>query len=46
VRVLEIKTGAAGTAHSAQLGAYVEAVREAYPTRTVEGRVIYVAGAS
>jgi ATP-dependent helicase/nuclease subunit A len=46
VRVLEIKTGAARTAHSAQLGAYVEAVREAYPTRTVEGRVIYVAGAS
>jgi ATP-dependent helicase/nuclease subunit A len=42
VRVLEIKTGAARSAHSAQLGAYVEAVRAAWPTRTVEGRVVYV----
>jgi len=42
VRVLEFKTGAARSAHSAQLGAYVEAVRAAWPTRTVEGRVVYV----
>jgi hypothetical protein len=42
VRVVEIKTGAARAAHSAQLEAYVEAARALYPARQVEGRVIYV----
>ena len=44
IRVLELKTGVPSTAHSVQLGSYLEAVRAAYPTRAVEGRVVYVTG--
>jgi len=42
VRVLEFKTGTARERHSAQLDAYVEAMRLAYPARRVEGQLLYV----
>jgi ATP-dependent helicase/nuclease subunit A len=44
VRVIELKTGRPGPAHSDQLGAYVDAVRAAYPDRAVEGQIVYVGG--
>ena len=40
--VLEFKTGARRDTHTAQLDAYVEAVRAGYPSRRVEGRLVYV----
>lgn len=42
VTVLEFKTGRPRTEHERQLAAYVEAVRQQYPGRPVDGRVIYV----
>jgi ATP-dependent helicase/nuclease subunit A len=42
VEVLEFKTGTAQAEHSAQLEAYVAAVRAAYPAWRVEGRLVYV----
>jgi hypothetical protein len=44
VRVIELKTGRPGAAHSDQLESYVDAVRAAYPSRAVEGRIVYVGG--
>jgi ATP-dependent helicase/nuclease subunit A len=43
IDVLEFKTGSAQAEHSAQLDAYVEAVRAAYPGQRVGGRLVYVA---
>ncbi len=42
VTVLEFKTGRPRAEHERQLAAYVEAVRQQYPGRQVDGRVIYV----
>lgn len=44
VLVLELKTGARHPAHAAQLEAYVAAVAAAWPSRRVEGRVLYASG--
>jgi hypothetical protein len=41
VTVLEFKTGQPRDAHQAQLATYVEAMRELYAGRRLEGRVIY-----
>jgi ATP-dependent helicase/nuclease subunit A len=41
VTVLEFKTGQPREAHQVQLAAYVEAMRERYAGRRVEGRLIY-----
>jgi hypothetical protein len=45
VLVLEFKTGGPRGQHSAQLEAYLDAARAAYPAHRVEGRVVYVPGA-
>ena len=45
VTVLEFKTGQPRPADERQLAAYVEAMRQQFPGRRVEGRVVYVAHA-
>jgi hypothetical protein len=45
VLVLEFKTGVPRGQHSAQLAAYMDAARAAYPAHRIEGRVVYVPGA-
>jgi ATP-dependent helicase/nuclease subunit A len=42
VEVLEFKTGVAQAEHGGQLGAYVAAIRAAYPAHRVSGRLLYV----